>query len=254
MYGSPMARPFPTARLPRPRPSRSCARWPADYGHEHPSSDGKPRQILKSITSFVGGGGPRFWFSAASESQQSNYAQLIFEIYDKDDMPKLVGPLQIALSDSVPGAYLDVRQLQTNPVRYPIEIHVFGQADVDPAQEEADINTLRTIAGRVAAVLRSTPGARRVRTDWMEQSPIVQLPINPDRANLAGVTNADIASSAAAGLSGWQVGTLIDGDSRIPIVARLRQEERARAGGCGQSLCLFARSEPAAFRSIRWRR
>ena len=143
-------------------------------------------------------------------------------------MPKLVGPLQTALSDSVPGAYLDVRQLQTNPVQYPIEIHVFGQADAEPAQEEADIDTLRSIAGQIEEVLRSTPGARRVRTDWMEQSPIVQLPINSDRANLAGVTNADIARSAAGGLSGWQVGTLLDGDSHIPIVARLRQEERAQ--------------------------
>jgi len=62
----------------------------------------------------------------------------------------------------------------------------------------------------------------------MQQSPIVQLPINSDRANLAGVTNADIARSAAGGLSGWRVGTLLDGDSHIPIVARLRQEERAQ--------------------------
>ena len=206
---------------------RVVRRVAVDYGREHPRH-GKPRPILKSITSFVGGGGPRFWFSAASESQQSNYAQLIFEIYDKDDMPKLVGPLQDALSDSVPGAYLDVRQLQTNPVQNPIEIHVFGQADVEPAEEDVDIDTLRDISGQVAAVLRSTPGAQRVRTDWMEQSPIVQLPINPDRAIMAGVTNADIARSAAGGLSGWQVGTLLDGDSHIPIVARLRQEERAQ--------------------------
>jgi multidrug efflux pump subunit AcrB len=207
---------------------RVVRRVAADYGREHPGPDGKPRQILKSVTSFVGGGGPRFWFSAASESQQSNYAQLILEIYDKHDMPKLVGPLQTALSDSVPGAYLDVRQLQTNPVKYPIEIHVFGQADVDPAQEDADIATLRNTAGAIEKILRAIPGAQRIRTDWMEQSPIVQLPINADRANLAGITNSDIARSASGGLSGWKVGTLLDGDSHIPIVARLRQEERAQ--------------------------
>ncbi len=207
---------------------RVVRRVAADYGREHPDPDGKPRQILKSVTSFVGGGGPRFWFSAASESQQSNYAQLILEIYDKHDMPKLVGPLQTALSDSVPGAYLDVRQLQTNPVKYPIEIHVFGQADVDPAQEDADVATLRNTAGAIEKILRSIPGAQRIRTDWMEQSPIVQLPINADRANLAGITNSDIARSASGGLSGWKVGTLLDGDSHIPIIARLRQEERAQ--------------------------
>jgi multidrug efflux pump len=198
------------------------------YGRAHPDPDGKPRKILKSITSFVGGGGPRFWFSAASESEQPNYAQMILEIYDKEDMPEFVGPLQNMLSDSVPGAYFDVRQLLTNPVQYPIEIHVFGRADTDPARENEDIATLRRISNRIEAILRSTPGVRRIRTDWMKQSPSVLLPINATRANLAGVTNADIARSAAAGLSGWKVGTLLDGDLHIPIVARLRQEERAQ--------------------------
>jgi multidrug efflux pump subunit AcrB len=200
----------------------------ATYGREHPGRGGKPRTILKSVTSFVGGGGPRFWFSAASEAEQSNYAQLIIEIYDKEDMPKLVGPLQIALSDAVPGAYLDVRQLLTNPVQNPIEIHVQGQEDVDPADEDAEIVALRDTADRVEDILRATPGASRVRTDWMDESPVVNLPINSDRANMAGISNADIARSAAGGLSGWQVGSLLDGDIQIPIVARLRQEERAR--------------------------
>ncbi|MGB8681972.1 MAG: efflux RND transporter permease subunit [Candidatus Binatus sp.] len=215
----------------------------ANYGREHPGRDGKPREILKSVTSFVGGGGPRFWFSAASEAEQSNYAQLIIEIYDKEDMPKLVGPLQTALSDSVPGAYLDVRQLLTNPVQNPIEVHVQGQEDLDPAEEDAEIDTLRRTADQVEDVLRATPGALRVRTDWMEESPIVKLPINADRANLAGVSNADVARSAAGGLSGWQVGSLLDGDLQIPIVARLRQEERAQLADVS-NLYVYATSGP----------
>ncbi|HTR63002.1 MAG TPA: efflux RND transporter permease subunit [Candidatus Binataceae bacterium] len=202
----------------------------AEYGRQHRGRDGKPRAILRSITSFEGGGGPRFWFSVGSESPQSNYAQMIIEIYDKEDMPKLVGPLQTALSDSVPGAWLDVRQLQTNPVQYPVEVHVFGQGDLTPEEEKAEFATLRDVSGKIRDIFASIPGAARVRTDWMEESPTLDLPIQSDRANLAGVSNADIARSAAAGLSGWRVGALVEGDLRIPIVARLRQEERARLG------------------------
>jgi multidrug efflux pump subunit AcrB len=214
-----------------------------EYGRENPGRDGKPRGILKSVTSFIGGGGPRFWISAPSESQQSNYAQLILEIENKNDMPKLVGPLQAALTQSIPGAYLDVRQLLTNPVRFPIEIHVFGQADVDPAQEGADIVTLRTTANKVERILRAIPGVQNVRTDWMEESPGVQLTINPDRANLAGISNADIARSATAGLSGWFVGTFLDGDTRLPIVARLRREERAQLSDVS-NLYVYAQNGP----------
>ena len=56
----------------------------------------------------------------------------------------------------------------------------------------------------------------------------MRLPIDADRANLAGVSNADVANSSTAGLSGTQVGTLREGDKQIPIVARLRLEERAQ--------------------------
>jgi len=197
------------------------------YGRTNPGRDGKPRAILKSITSFVGGGGPRFWFSVSPESQQANYAQIVIEIYDKNDMPEFAGPLQEALSAGVPGAWLDVRELQTNPVIYPIEIHIAGRVDFDPTHEQADIHELRHIAGQVEGLMRATPGARRVRGDWFDESPVIRLPINPDRANLAGFSNNDVAASTTAALSGTQVGTLLEGDLQIPIIGRLRLTERS---------------------------
>ena len=36
-----------------------------EYGRTHPDKHGRPRQLLKSLTTFVGGGGPRFWFSVS---------------------------------------------------------------------------------------------------------------------------------------------------------------------------------------------
>ena len=44
-----------------------------EYGREHK----KPEGVLKSLTTFVGGGGPRFWFSATPEARQPNYAQIV---------------------------------------------------------------------------------------------------------------------------------------------------------------------------------
>ena len=62
-----------------------------EYGKEHPEKDGKPREVLKSLTTFVGGGGPRFWFSVSPELQQLNYAQVIIEVNDKHDTNHLIG-------------------------------------------------------------------------------------------------------------------------------------------------------------------
>jgi multidrug efflux pump len=200
----------------------------AQYGREHPDGHGRPRQILHSMTTFVGGGGPRFWFSVTPELQQLNYAQVIIQVNDKDDMPRLAGPLQTALSAQVPGAFVDVRQLQTNPVEMPVAIRISGKSDVSSVEETQDIQTLRSLARQVEDIFRSVPGAARVRNDWFPESFTVNLKIDPDRANLAGVTNLDVAQSSTAAMSGLPVTVLREGDKQIPVLVRLRMEERAQ--------------------------
>jgi multidrug efflux pump subunit AcrB len=209
-----------------------------EYGRAHPDKHGQPRQLLKSLTTFVGGGGPRFWFSVSPELQQLNYAQLIIEVTDKEVTPHLVGVLQQALSQAVTGARLDVRQLQTNPVDTPLEVRLFGRSDLDLRQED-DIRTLRQLAGQVRDIFHSAPEIARVRDDWDDESFLVQLHIDPDRANMAGVTNLDVAMSSLSGMSGMQVATLREGNKQIPIVTRLRMDERAQLSDL-QNLYVYA--------------
>ncbi|HEX4022888.1 MAG TPA: efflux RND transporter permease subunit [Acidobacteriaceae bacterium] len=198
------------------------------YGREHPDKDGQPSHVLKYLTTFVGGGGPRFWFSASPQMQQTNYAQIIVEVTNKDITPQFTRELQPILDASVPGARMDVRQLLTSPVDYPIEIRVSSTADVNAAQETTDIETLRHIAGQVEDIFRSIPTASRIRDDWFEQNAQIQLKVDPDRANLAGITNMDVATSATAAMSGMNMTTLQEGHKQIPVVARLRMSERAQ--------------------------
>ncbi len=198
-----------------------------EYGRHH-TDNGKPLPILHSLTTFVGGGGPRFWFSVSPELQQLNFAQLIIEVINKEDTPYLVSPLQHALSAAIPGARIQVHQLETNPVDHPIEVHIAGRADVSPQQAAQDIRTLHTLAEQIKTIFRALPQADSVYDDWGEDGFLVKLQIDPDRANLAGVTNLDVARSSATGINGAQVTTLREGDKQIPVVARLRAEERAQ--------------------------
>src|SRR6185369_1619073 len=55
----------------------------------------------------------------------------------------------------------------------------------------------------------------------------VRLKVDPDRANLSGITNLDIALSSAAAMSGLPVSTYREADKQIPIAVRLRMEDRA---------------------------
>jgi multidrug efflux pump subunit AcrB len=65
--------------------------------------------VLASMTSFIGAGGPRFWFSVPPEAPSPNYAQLLLQFTHSEDTNALIAPLQEALSARVPGARIDVR-------------------------------------------------------------------------------------------------------------------------------------------------
>ncbi len=84
------------------------------------------------------------------------------------------------------------------------------------------------MAEQVKSILRNVPLAARVRDDWGGESLSVTIATDPDRANLAGVSNLDVAAASAVGLSGFELTTLREGDKQIPVIARLRMTERAQ--------------------------
>jgi multidrug efflux pump subunit AcrB len=186
--------------------------WGAQHGVHAP--------VLHSVTSFVGGSAPRFWYSLSPQQRQLNYAQLVVEVVDDHETSNLIAPLQAALTARIAGARLDVRQLENGkPVPRPVEVRFAGD----------DPNTLRDLGRRAKDVLRAVPLADGVRDDWGQNSFRLQVDVDPAKASLAGVTNADVSNAAAAGFMGVPMSVLREGDKQIPIVARLRADERGNA-------------------------
>jgi multidrug efflux pump subunit AcrB len=189
----------------------------AQFGKEHPDRNGHPREVLDSLTTFVGGGGPRFWFSVAPELLQPNYAQILVQATDREDTERLIAPLQQALSQ-VPGARIDMRQLETGqPIGVPVQVRLSGEDD----------KLLHQYAERVKMILRGDEDSERIRDDWGAASFSVKLQVDSDRANLAGVTNQDVAVSSAGGMSGLPLTIFRKGDEEIQVVSRLRLGDRA---------------------------
>jgi multidrug efflux pump subunit AcrB len=184
-----------------------------EYGREHKKSGA----VLKSLTTFVGGGGPRFWLSATPEARQMNYAQIVVEVEDKHDTNHLVGPWQIALMAGVPEARVDVRQLETGkPIGIPVQIRLMGD----------HIPTLRAEAERLKAVFRQVPFALRIRDDWGVDSLQTVFTLDQDRATAAGVSAQELEASTAVAVDGFPLTTYREGDKQLPVVARMRMDER----------------------------
>ncbi|MFN8574132.1 MAG: efflux RND transporter permease subunit [Gemmatimonadaceae bacterium] len=176
---------------------------------------------LVSVTSFIGGGGPRFWSTFTPEAQQPNYGLLIMQVASKHDTPELVSELQTKLAHEVVGARVNVRELETGPpVGTPVSIRLSGD----------NMPVLRATSGQLMQVFQKNGLAERVQEDWGAESFAVDVAIDPDRASRAGLSNADVAASTAVGLNGVRLTEMHEGDRVIPVVARLRMEERAQLG------------------------
>ena len=201
-----------------------------EYGKNHPEH-GHPREVLQSMTTFVGGGGPRFWSSATPEDRQTNYAQVILRTKDNHDTTPLLALLQPELDRQIPGAIIDTRTLETGkPIGIPVQVRISGE----------DLPRLRAEAEKLKQIFREIPIAARVRDDWGEPSAREVVHVDVDRANMAHVTNADVSDSIEAALHGVTAGVLRDGNKQIPIVGRMRMEERTQLSDL-RSLYVFSR-------------
>jgi multidrug efflux pump subunit AcrB len=175
--------------------------------------------VLRSLTSWIGGGAPRYWLSSNPEPQLPNYAHILVQVADKEDTAKLMPLWQSALNAQIPGATIDVRRLETSaPIGIPVAIRLSG----------SDLATLREQARKLKDILNSTGLAARARDDWGEDALTLHIDADNDKAALAGLSQLDVANAAAAALNGVTAGTMHDQDHSIPIVMRLSMEERAR--------------------------
>jgi multidrug efflux pump subunit AcrB len=174
---------------------------------------------MVSLTTYLGGGGPRFWSNFGPEARQTNYGLIVMQTNNKHDTPGLVDALQRAMSREVTGARVNVKQLELGPpVGTPVAIRISGD----------HIPTMRAIGAQVADILRRNRVVDRVEDDWGAQSFAVDVAIDPNRASMAGLTNADVAASTAVGLNGYRLTQMYEGNNVIPVVARLRMEERSQ--------------------------
>jgi len=96
-------------------------------------------------------------------------------------------------------------------VRSDVAVKVYGE----------DLDQLAASAKRIAAVLRSVPGASDVRVAQTEGFPTFDIAF--DRAAIAryGLTVKEVADTVSTALAGREAGQIFEGDRRFDIVVRL---------------------------------
>ena len=90
----------------------------------------------------------------------------------------------------------------------PIEIKVSGD----------NPDELARISSTIKAKLFSLTGTKNIKDDWGPKGKKFVIDIDQNKAQLAGITNLDIATSLQTVLDGFQAGEFRENDKTIPIV------------------------------------
>ncbi len=181
---------------------------------------------VKTVSTWIGSGVPRFYLPLDQVFPQSNVSQLIVLASDLKVRETLRLSLPGLLAQEFPEVRGRVKLLPNGPpVPYPVQFRVIG---TDPTQ-------LRAHADEVKAVLRENANMRGVNDNWNESVKVIRLEVDQAKARALGVTSQAIAQASRTMFSGTTVGQYRENDLLIDIVLRQSADEREAISDIGNA-------------------
>ncbi|MBE0368152.1 efflux RND transporter permease subunit [Pseudoalteromonas aurantia] len=175
---------------------------------------------IKTVSTFIGQGSPRFYLPVDPEKPNSSYGQLIINVSELDDLASVVNDLQLWMDQNVPNAMTRIRKYTVGPaLTWEFEARFIGPADADPA-------VLRDLAEQGMKILNDSPLAKEVSTDWRQQVIDLVPEYNQVKGRRTGVSRLDIATTTKRFYDGYTVGGYRRDDELLPIIVRENAVER----------------------------
>ncbi|WPG40364.1 efflux RND transporter permease subunit [Variovorax sp. EBFNA2] len=181
---------------------------------------------VKTVSTWIGSGVPRFYLPLDQVFPQTNVSQLIVLAQDLKVRERLRLRLPAVLAEEFPEVRGRVKLLPNGPpVPYPVQFRVVG---TEPGQ-------LRARADEVKAVLRENTNLIGVNDNWNESVKVIRLEIDQAKARALGVTSQAIAQASRTMFSGTTVGQYRENDLLIDIVLRQSADEREAISDIGNA-------------------
>ncbi|SHN19949.1 efflux RND transporter permease subunit [Chitinophaga sp. CF418] len=177
----------------------------------------KDKRVVQ-ITSFMGMSSPRFHTSYAPETPRRNYAQVFITTTSSEATEEMVHEYLQSLKGFLPDGNIKLKQLSFQEGA-PIAVRVIGD----------NISDQKKVAAEVKKILENAKGTNWVRLDCEEDYFGIRLQINEDKANRLGISNQAITQTLGAGLKGYALSTMWEGDKPVDIFLRYDSASRKDA-------------------------
>jgi multidrug efflux pump subunit AcrB len=172
----------------------------------------------KIVTTYIGQGAPRFFFSYNPELPDPSFAKIVVLTPDQAARDRLKLRLRERIAQGLaPGAQVRVSQLIFGPFpHYLVNFRVMGP----------DPTVLRSIAGEVERVMRANPHTRQVNEDWGNRVPTEHFVLDQSRLELLGLSPTDVAQQLQFLLTGVPITQVREGIRTVEVVARSSGPDR----------------------------
>lgn len=177
----------------------------------------KSDKRVLSTASFIGTSSPRFHSTYAPETPRRNFAQIFITTAGKNETQELADEYLKKFDGFLTDGYIRIRQLSMKESPAPLEVRVIGE----------NMNDQKRIAGEVSAIMEKAEGTNWTRTSYQEDYYGVKVTLKEDTAERLGVSSLAVAQTLGAGLKGYPVSTMYEGDKPIDILLRLDSKNRA---------------------------
>ncbi len=161
-------------------------------------------------SSYIGEGPESYDQGYSPDEANSSYAHMLVNISDAIYNVEMINRLDAFCFNMFPNADIKVGSLASGGGGTPIEIQVSGGSP----------DELSKISEQIKIKLSQITGTKNVKDDWGPKSKKFVIDIDQNRAQVAGISSQDIATSLQTVLDGFQTGEYREDDKSIPILMR----------------------------------
>lgn len=177
---------------------------------------------VKSVMMNLGRGNPDVYYNIIPRNERASVAEafVLLQEFDPSRTPRLYDSLQRQF-DAYPGARIEVTSFENGPpLDAPIAFRMVGD----------DLDTLRTLAGKLAQIISSTAGTRTVVNPLELLATGLRVDVDRAKAGILGIPTGEIDRTVRLGLAGLEAGSLRDASGEDYRV-RVRLPSIGTAGG-----------------------
>lgn len=158
---------------------------------------------VEYFASNVGKGNPRIYYNIIPENERTDFTQIFVQLEDHTSAEEKLSLIEELRNKwtPYPGAKVEVKNFEQGPpINAPVEVRLFGD----------NLDTLRSLAGRVETLLQQTKGTIYISNPVVHLKSDIKVDIQKEKAQMLGIPTVTIDRTVRLAVAGLNVGKFSD--------------------------------------------